>query len=243
MIKSFKPDPRSDRSSDVQIEVQFCADDMVMVDFPGEPISNQAVEILCRRLQKEQPSWLIEPVAGLTTLAARVQTPLEDAARNTILSALLQWAEESRHQDAPVGRMIELPICYDPSVAPDLDSVAELTGLSPQEIRAIHQAPLYRAALMGFTPGFAYLNGLDSRLAVPRLAMPRANVPDGAVGITGNRCAVYPRATPGGWHLIGRCPTRLFNPDQSSPSLIRLGDQVRFVEITKTQFDRLWAQR
>ena len=249
MTKSFKPDQMPAVEPILQpallstVAVQFCADDMVMVDFADHALANRAVQVLWKRLIEDKPAWLIEPIAGLTTLAGLVRAPSGDAERQSILDDVLQHAKESLGQEALVGRVIECPICYDAACAPDLDRVAERTGLSTAEIRAIHQAGIYRAELIGFMPGFAYLGGLDSRLALPRLISPRPAVPEGALGIAGNSCAVYPRSTPGGWNLIGRCPLKLFDLSRSTPSLIQLGDQVRFSEITKAQFDRLWTKR
>jgi KipI family sensor histidine kinase inhibitor len=92
-------------------------------------------------------------------------------------------------------------------------------------------------------PGFAYLGGLDPRLKLDRRAMPRAQVPQGSIAIAGLQTAVYPSATPGGWHLIGRCPSRLFDPARSPASLIGDGDTVVFEPVDRERFETLWAQR
>jgi inhibitor of KinA len=91
--------------------------------------------------------------------------------------------------------------------------------------------------MLGFVPGFAYLGGLDSRIATPRRATPRAHVPAGSVAIAGEQTAVYPLDTPGGWQLIGRTPLQLFKPDSSPPSLLNAGDQVRFMPISAVEFE------
>lgn len=122
-------------------------------------------------------------------------------------------------------RTVVLDVTYD---GPDLAGVAELTGLSPDEVIARHTGRAYEVAFLGFTPGFPYLLGLDPALAVPRLASPRTSVPAGSVGIGGEQTGVYPTATPGGWRLIGRTDAVLFDVSRDDPALLRAGDVVRF---------------
>jgi len=127
----------------------------------------------------------------------------------------------------PGARVVEIPVVYD---GDDLADVARLAGLTRDEVAARHVAGRYRVAFGGFMPGFAYLTGLDPALVVPRLATPRTRVPAGAVAIAGEYAAVYPRATPGGWRLLGRTDTVMFDPAHDErPALLVPGDQVRFV--------------
>src|SRR5438874_473240 len=88
--------------------------------------------------------------------------------------------------------------------------------------------PIYRAFLVGFVPGWAYLGPVPDELVLPRRAVPRTQVPAGAVAIAGQQTGIYPLASPGGWHLIGRTSVRLFLPDSDPPSLFRVGDRVKF---------------
>jgi KipI family sensor histidine kinase inhibitor len=113
---------------------------------------------------------------------------------------------------------------------PDLDDVAALTGLSRAEVIGRHSGTRWRAAFIGFAPGFAYLVGDDGRLDVPRRAESRTRVPAGAVALAGGYSAVYPRESPGGWQLIGSTDTILWAVDREPPSLIRPGSRVRFVD-------------
>jgi KipI family sensor histidine kinase inhibitor len=121
---------------------------------------------------------------------------------------------------------VEIPVVYDGA---DLAEVARLTGLSVGEVIERHQAARYRVGWVGFSPGFGYLTGLDPVLAaVPRLATPRQSVPAGAVAIAGGLAAVYPRASPGGWRLLGRASARLWDPQRQPPALLAPGTLVRF---------------
>ncbi len=120
---------------------------------------------------------------------------------------------------------IEIAVAYD---GPDLDEVAGLTGLSPEEVVARHAAATYTVAFLGFAPGFGYLVGLDPQLVVPRRAKPRERVPAGSVAIAGPYSGVYPRETPGGWRLLGRTDATLFDPLRAPPALLAAGDHIRF---------------
>ncbi len=133
---------------------------------------------------------------------------------------------------APVAdRLVEVPVSYEEPSAPDLAEVARIHGISATEVASIHAAGDYRVHFLGFVPGFPYLGGLSPRIATPRLAVPRRRVPAGSVAIGGEQTGIYPLATPGGWRLIGRTPLRLFVPDRDPPSLLEIGDRVRFVPV------------
>jgi len=113
---------------------------------------------------------------------------------------------------------------------PDLDEVAELTGMTPAEVVAAHTQTLWRVAFAGFSPGFAYLFGGDARLEVPRRSEPRTSVPAGSVGLAGEFSAIYPRASPGGWQLLGHTDEILWDIDRQPPALLKPGSVVRFVD-------------
>lgn len=126
----------------------------------------------------------------------------------------------------PPGREVEIPAVYDGA---DLAEVAELTGLTVDEVVARHSAAEYTVAYLGFSPGFAYLTGLDPVLQVPRRENPRTSVPAGSVAIAGPYTAVYPSPSPGGWRLLGRTALVLWDVRRDPPALLGPGDRVRFV--------------
>jgi inhibitor of KinA len=127
------------------------------------------------------------------------------------------------------SRLIEIPVRYGGEDGPDLEYVADQHQISPVEVVQKHTAPIYRVGMMGFTPGFAYLMGLDPGLATPRLANPRTHVPAGSVGIAGDQTGIYPLESPGGWRLIGRTDLALFDPLNEPHFLLSPGDEVRFL--------------
>ncbi|MFI9808653.1 allophanate hydrolase subunit 1 [Streptomyces sp. NPDC052301] len=139
---------------------------------------------------------------------------------------IAEWDVPPRPADA--GGAVELPVRYD---GPDLAQVAALWGVGVDEVAARHSSYTYRVAFCGFAPGFGYLTGLPAALHVPRRDTPRTRVPAGAVALAGPYSAVYPRATPGGWQLIGTMPdpAALWDLGRDEPALLTPGTRVRFV--------------
>jgi inhibitor of KinA len=138
---------------------------------------------------------------------------------------------------------VEIPVCYEPPYALDLDEIASQTGLSAAEVVRAHVESSHRVLMIGFVPGQPYIGGLDPRLAVPRRATPRPRMERGAVAIANTQTAIYPFATPGGWSVIGRTPLTLFQPDRDPPSLLEPGDAVVFAPISGAGFERLAGSR
>jgi inhibitor of KinA len=129
-----------------------------------------------------------------------------------------------------------VPVCYEGEFAPDLAEVARLTGVTQSEVVALHSAAPYHVYMLGFLPGFPYMGDLPQELALPRRADPRLRVPAGSVSIATTLTAIYPYESPGGWHLIGTTPIRLFDPARPRPALLAPGDVVRFEPIDPMSF-------
>ena len=136
--------------------------------------------------------------------------------------------EVPRDHASKDGPLVTIPVRYD---GPDLQTVADATGKSVEEVIALHSGATYHVYMMGFAPGFAYLGDLDPALHLPRHASPRARVPRGSVGIAGAQTAVYPVETPGGWHLIGTTDLALFDARRDPPARLHSGDRVRFERV------------
>ncbi|QRY41988.1 5-oxoprolinase/urea amidolyase family protein [Microbacterium hominis] len=130
---------------------------------------------------------------------------------------------------ARTPRTVEIPVVYD---GDDLAEAASLLEIRPAELVRRHAAARWTVAFTGFAPGFGYLVSPDWRFDVPRRARPRPRVPAGAVGLAGAFSGAYPRATPGGWQLIGTTSAPLFDPDAATPALLQPGDLVRFVPLS-----------
>ncbi|WP_331272729.1 5-oxoprolinase subunit PxpB [Motilibacter deserti] len=146
----------------------------------------------------------------------------------TTADAVASWLRSTppTASDAPDGSVVEIPVTYD---GEDLAEVAAAAGTTVEEVVRLHSTAGYRAAFCGFAPGFAYLTGLPSQLHLPRRPTPRTRVPAGAVAIAGEYSAVYPGASPGGWHLLGTSTAAMWDLSRDPPGLVQPGDSVRFV--------------
>ena len=160
--------------------------------------------------------------------------------RNAFLPALAALVILAAVPAAAPRRVVQVPVCYGGELGPDLEEVAHLAGLTPDQVMALHAGPVYRVYLIGFTPGFPFLGGMDPRLACPRLPSPRLRVPAGSVAIAGEQTGVYPVESPGGWRILGRTPLRLFDPAPGArrPFLLAAGDGLRFVPVDPASFER-----
>ena len=197
-------------------------DSALTVTWPGglSPDTHRRVRWI-NSLLESQPE-VKDLVPSYTTLSVYydpLRTDYQTIAR------LVQGMLKRAPGDPPAGatREFTIPVVYDGA---DLADVAERAGLRTDEVVARHSGRWYDVYLVGFTPGWAYLGELDASLALPRRASPRQRVPRGSVAIAGKQTGVYPFAVPGGWHLIGRTDTVMF--DTSHGALLRVGDRVRF---------------
>ncbi|MEA2281332.1 MAG: hypothetical protein QOK21_1939 [Solirubrobacteraceae bacterium] len=166
---------------------------------------------------------VVELVPAARTVLVAFDPAGTDADRVGAAVSALAWEPGARSD----GALVEVPVVYD---GEDLGDVAALAGMSREEVVRRHLEGEYVAAFCGFAPGFAYLDGLDGALRVPRRATPRTRVPAGAVAIADRFAAVYPRESPGGWQLLGRTSLALWDVDAEPPARLVPGTRVRFVE-------------
>lgn len=159
---------------------------------------------------------------------------LEFRAGEDVPALAARWVKifsELKPVAAAASALHEIPVVYD---GEDLAELAQRHGLAVAEVIERHAAPVYEVALLGFSPGFPYLAGLDPKLCTPRRANPRPRVPAGSVAIGGVHTGIYSIESPGGWHLLGTTPIRIFDPARREPTdeamfLLRAGDRVKFV--------------
>lgn len=179
--------------------------------------------------------WLVDMVPSYTTLMV-VYDPVAVDFRQVSaeLRPLVHRLSTEAHQAELKSRLVELPVYYSVETGPDLQWLAAESGLDCEEVIRRHSSVEYRVHALGFAPGFAFMGQVDPTIAAPRKTTPRKQVPAGSVGIANRQTAVYPQVSPGGWQLIGRCPTRLFDP--TNLSLLKVGDRVRFAPISREAF-------
>jgi inhibitor of KinA len=154
------------------------------------------------------------------------------------ISGLLDHPPERRR----AARLWHIPFCAEDEFAPDLAEVARSTGLSKDAVVALHSSVRYHVYMLGFLPGLPYLGDLPDELALPRRADPRLRVPAGSIAIATRLSVIYPYESPGGWHLIGTTPIRLFGVDEPTPALLAAGDAVRFEPIDAAAFAAIRRQ-
>ncbi|MBQ6866413.1 MAG: 5-oxoprolinase subunit PxpB, partial [Clostridia bacterium] len=152
------------------------------------------------------------------------------------LSRIVNSLQEA---DIPTAGEIRVPVLYGGSHGPDLENVAKLHDMTPEEVIRIHTAPVYLNYMLGFLPGFCYLGGLDERIHTPRLTTPRVSIPAGSVGIAGSQTGIYPLTSPGGWQLIGQTPLRLYDPKREKAILVDAGMNMIFYPIDEAEYERI----
>jgi inhibitor of KinA len=206
--------------------------------------THQLVRAVCARLDEAPIPGVIEYVPAFASVAIhydplRVPGAGLGSPHSRLIGALRVALSSTRDEIVPPAPVVEIPVCYGGGLGPDLEDVARAHDLSVDEVVEIHSGGEYLVYMVGFMPGFAYLGGLSDRIATPRRSVPRTRVPAGTVGIGGSQTGVYPLESPGGWNLIGRTPQRMFLPEKEPPTLLEIGDRVRFRPITRAEYDSM----
>ena len=213
--------------------IDFLGDSALLLRSADEDAmrANARVHALADRLRDARVSGVGDIVPGMRDLVVHVD-PLRcnlDALTELIAAPPTETTTALDRETTNDDVVLEVPVTYGRDAGPDLLDVARTCGLSPDEVCRRHAAVEYRVCFVGFLPGFPYLGPVDTRLRMPRRATPRPKVPPGSVAIAGEYSGIYPWASPGGWHLIGRTDVRLFDPERDPPALLAPGARVRFV--------------
>ncbi|MGQ3277284.1 MAG: 5-oxoprolinase subunit B family protein, partial [Shinella sp.] len=172
-----------------------------------------------------------DPIDGVEEMVPAARTLMIRFRPETVSSAELAARISTRDLSAkiaPSENLVEIPVRYD---GEDLGDVAELTGLSVEEVIRRHTESEFTVAFCGFAPGFGYLVGGDPALTVPRRKSPRTRIPAGSVAIAGAFSGVYPQASPGGWQIIGTTPVKMWDIDRDPGALFQPGYRVRFFDM------------
>lgn len=208
-------------------------------------VGNDATKVrsLGAALAGQKQAGIFDVVPAYTTVAVYYD-PVEWSKSGTVkpFEAVSAWildtAKTATHAKMSPGSEHAVPVCYGGDYGPDLAALAVEKGLTADEVVRLHSGAIYEVRAIGFSPGFPYLAGLPEALHMPRKSSPRTMVPVGSVGIGGTQTGIYTLATPGGWHLLGRTPLRLFRPEESDPAWLKVGDKVRFEPITAEQYEK-----
>lgn len=199
-----------------------------------EPSLVSMIRSARERLAQGLGSQIIDLVPSYSTLMVCYDLRLND--HESLCEKITELLAGLETAPADVGRLVEIPVWYDPEVGPDLERVASHHTISVEEVIQRHTQEEYQVYAIGFAPGFAYLGKVAQSLATPRLATPRKSVPAGSVALAEQQTAVYPISTPGGWNILGKTPVTLFDLERAELSPLTTGDRVRFVAITRAEF-------
>jgi KipI family sensor histidine kinase inhibitor len=202
-----------------------------------DPGTNLRIRTLAASLVENCPDGVLEVLAAYHCLQVQFDPAVIEPAEVKAWASKTLAGMPTAIEEEP--RVLEIPVVYGDKHGPDLEFVASHTGLDPQEIVARHSAPGYLCYVVGFTPAFPFLGGMDPDLTCPRLESPRLDLPAGAVGIGGAQTGLYPMGGPGGWQIIGRTPSLVYDPRRDPPGLIKPGDRVRFVPTESDEFPEI----
>jgi KipI family sensor histidine kinase inhibitor len=205
---------------------------MLLVEFDQriDPLVNDEAIRLAKRLRERLAAAVRDVVPAYCSIGVHFDPLLTDlAALERVIGEEAQLLEHLPADQS--GSVVEIPVQYGGDAGPDLAAVAEWAGCTAEDVIARHTERTYRVYMLGFVPGFAYMGRVDRLIAAPRHRVPRERVPAGSVGIAGEQTGVYPISTPGGWQLIGRTATAMFDVSRTPPSLVAPGDLVRFVAV------------
>ncbi|MEP5763016.1 MAG: 5-oxoprolinase subunit PxpB [Halieaceae bacterium] len=200
----------------------------------ADPQTSAKVQAACAAIEIAIGDDLVDLVPSYASILVIYRLLQTD--HLSVQSRIHQALDQISADDDTTGNLIVLPAWYDPESGPDLETLASDAGLSVEEVINIHSSTEYRVYAIGFAPGFAYLGQVDPRIAAPRLSTPRQKVPRGAIAIADRQTAVYPAPSPGGWNLIGLCPTRMFDAAAEPSMPVSVGDRVRFEAIDRQQY-------
>ena len=223
--------------------IQWVSEDTVEVRL-GDPVAREtlaSIEKISHWIRLKKPEWLIDFCYGFGVLSLVVRPERIDTLIliDEFCSVLNRPTSEIDQEDSQV---IEIPVCYSQEFGLDLRSISETTNLSVNEIIDLHCGRDYRVLATGFVPGFAYLGETDHVIHLPRRDTPRTRVPAGSVAIAENQTAIYPKETPGGWHIIGRMPGSVVSRSTDSINAkLEMGRSVRFKSISMDEFAKIEA--
>ena len=219
------------------VRIATAGDAAITAEFPRRiaPEINRRVLAVAGAIGRRCGSSLRDVVIGYSTVTVYFDPLAVDAA--WIEDELRRATSEPPAADTSAREIVDVPVCYGDDLGPDLDDVARFARSSAADVVARHSAITYTVYLVGFVPGFAYMAEVDPRIAAPRRASPRTEVPAGSVAIAGGQTGIYPSVTPGGWNIIGRTPLKPYDPARDDPFLFQPGHRVRFHQILRAEFD------
>jgi inhibitor of KinA len=232
--------------AELPYQIYPCGDHAVTIEL-GDSINvetHQKITALFQHLSKEKITGIKDIIPAYHTLTvvydlASIEKKDTAVTLYEMMRNNLEKAFDTVAIATTPNRQIQIPVCYDGSLAPDIASLAEAHGVSVDDVVRLHAGKMYRVYMIGFLPGFAYMGSVDEKINTPRRSQPRVSVPAGSVGIAGEQTGIYPFDSPGGWQIIGQTPLSMFDASQPQPCYLQPGDEVQFYAITLAEFEKL----
>lgn len=213
---------------------EYCSDDTLRIETRDRRERAAIAEHL------RSFGYWVECVEGMRSVV--VQFDASSLTHIAAMSLLKEQISTVPPGDATPSRTVEIPVCYGGEFGPELESIAEMIGVEEEAVIKMHTGRKHAVELIGFTPGFAYVSGLNNDIKVPRLSEPRQRVEPGSVGVAGGLTGLYALPGPGGWPLIGRTPKVLFRADESQPMALQSGMRIKFVAIDERTYEQMEAK-
>ncbi|SNS64643.1 sensor histidine kinase inhibitor, KipI family [Anaerovirgula multivorans] len=217
----------------------IAGDKALVMEF-GNSISeevNNKIRSMAAAIETKNIKGIVELVPTYRSLMIHYH-PLE-ISYNKLMDTLNELENQLETIELPAPQIIEIPTLYGGEYGPDIENVAKHNQLTVEEVIKIHTSSEYLIYMLGFTPGFPYLGGMDSKIATPRLESPRTKINAGSVGIAGGQTGIYPIDSPGGWQLIGRTPIPLYDPRRETPILLKAGNYIVFKSIGANEYKEI----
>ncbi|MCM8570593.1 5-oxoprolinase subunit PxpB [Gramella jeungdoensis] len=187
-------------------------------------------DLLENKLVKEK----VEVINTYNSILISYMFTIEDVYSE--ISSLKSLFDEANIPKNFNSQIFYVPVCYDEEFGPDLKLILDEKDLEIEEIIKLHTAPVYQVYFIGFLPGFLYLGGLDEKLQISRKKTPRKSVEKGSVGIGEKQTGIYPKSSPGGWQILGKCPVELFDKNEDPPTPFSAGDKIKFFSVSREEF-------
>ncbi len=219
-----------------KIQILPSGDSAMLVRFGSEisELINKKVHELTSMLEEARLDGIIEMVPSYTDLLILYDPQLISFKK--LYDNIHILINKPSNSIKLKSKLIKIPVCYDEEFGIDLKEVASHTSLAVSEIINIHSSAKYLVYMLGFTPGFPYLGGMDDRIACPRKKIPRQDIAAGSIGIADKQTGIYPIESPGGWQIIGKTPLKLFDLSENPSFLCNAGDYLQFYPIDKAEY-------
>lgn len=211
----------------------------VSVEFGNEisPVINKQIRAFKIAIEKSGIAGIVETIPTYRSLLVQYKP---EVIRFKELTGEFEGLMGSLDNiEIPPPTVIKIPVLYGGDMGPDLQTVAEHSKKTAEEVIRIHTSEEYLIYMLGFIAGFPYLGGMSKEIATPRLKSPRVKIDGGSVGIAGEQTGIYPVDSPGGWQLIGRTPLKLYDSEREKPILLESGQYIKFYSITKEEYEEI----